>query len=267
MKNYIIPFLFLLITINSFGQSKEFPFQSGEKLTYSAHYHWGLFWMEAGEVIFQVDTKSAKSGKILKMSSLGKTLPKYDWLFKVRDTFSSTAIYPEMKPLTFKRSNFEGKDWVQNSYTFDYDRNLLTRDMESNVSARIIDTIVLPNVQLLDIQTAVYYARMWNLEKAKKGDQRILQIMLGGDFFTIPMTYQGIEIVKHENGKRYSCHKITTKVVAGLIFKANQEISIFVSDDKNQIPIVVRAPILIGKVEAYLQKTEKVDFPKEIQKD
>ncbi|MBN1649752.1 MAG: DUF3108 domain-containing protein [Bacteroidales bacterium] len=267
MKNLIIPILFLIISINSVAQSNDFPFESGEKLTYSAHYHWGLFWMEAGEVIFQVDTENTQSGKILKMKSIGRTLPKYDWLFKVRDTFSSTAVYPEMKPLTFKRSNSEGKDWVRNSYVFDYTQNLLARDMESNVFARRIDTIVLPNVKLLDIQTAVYYARLWNLEKAKPGDQRLLQIMLVGEFFTIPMTYQGKEIVKHENGKRYRCHKITTEVVAGMIFKANQEISIYVSDDENQIPLVVKAPILIGKVEAYLQQSEKVNFPKEIIKD
>lgn len=257
----IISIFLLFIALNVFAQSEEFPVNSGEELTYSAHYHWGFFWMEAGEVIFKVDTFHRNNEIVLKMNSVGKTLPKYDWLFKVRDTFSSEAVYPEMNPLFFKRANYEAKDFVRNQYTFNYKDGSLIRDMESNVIARKIDTIALPKEQIMDIQTAVYYARLWKVKGAKQGDQRVLKIILAGEFFTIPMTYQGKEIVKHVNGKRYSCHKITTKVVEGLIFRANQEITIYVTDDENQLPLVVKAPILIGKVEAYLQQTKAVDFP------
>ena len=264
MKNTISILFFLLIALNSFSQAKEIPFNSGEKISYSAHYHWGLFWMEAGEVVFNLDTIQRKGKVILKMQSLGKTLPKYDWLFKVRDTFSSEAVYPAMKPLNFKRANFEGENWVRNSYTFNQKQETLSLDMESNVSAHRIDTISLPEEQIMDVQTAVYYARLWNLRQAEIGDQKILNLILGGDFFTIPMTYQGIKIVKHKNGKLYSCYKITTKVVEGLIFRANQEISIYLSRDKNQLPLVVKAPILIGRVEGYLQETSGVDFPESI---
>lgn len=116
----------------------------------------------------------------------------------------------------------------------------------------------------LDVQTAVYYARLWDLKNAIIGDQKLVRLIISGEFFTIPMTYRGIENVKHKNGKRYSCYKITTKVVEGLIFRANQEISIFISEDENQLPLVVTAPILIGRVEGYLQQTKGVEFPKSI---
>jgi len=260
----ILSIFLLFIALNAFTQSKAIPFHSGEKLIYSAHYHWGLFWMEAGEVIFQIDFEQRKDSQILKMQSVGRTLPKYDWLFKVRDTFASEAIYPEMRPLLAKRINYEGKDWVRNFYTFNWKENRVARDMESNQKPRIIDTIFLPNDHIVDVQTAVYYARLWDLSNAKIGDQKLIRIMIGGEFYTIPMTYGGLEIVKHINGKNYSCNKITTKVVEGLIFRANQEISVYVTNDKYQIPVVVKAPILIGKVEAYLEQTKGVTFPKSI---
>lgn len=260
----IFSILLLFIALNISAQSEEFPFQSGEKLTYSAHYHWGLFWMEAGEVVFSIDTVQSEDRVILKMQGLGKTLPKYDWLFKVRDTFYSEAVYPEMNPLFFKRANYEGKDWTRNFYTFKKENGILIRDMESDKNARKIDTIALPDEHILDVQTAVYYARLWNLKNAIIGDQKLVRLIISGEFFTIPMTYRGIENVKHKNGKRYSCYKITTKVVEGLIFRANQEISIFISEDENQLPLVVTAPILIGRVEGYLQQTKGVEFPKSI---
>lgn len=263
MRTKILIF-FLLLASTTFGQSAEFPFPSGEKMTFSAYYHWGLFWLEAGEVVFQVDIVPQKNKVYVEMQSLGKTLPKYDWLFKVRDTFYSQAMYPSMKPLFFKRANYEGKDRVVNYYTFNQEKKSLIRDMESNGSARKIDTITLPNEHILDVQTAVYYARLWDFKNAKPGDQKLVKLILGGSFYTIPMTYHGKEIVKHKNGKQYSCYKIITEVAAGLIFKANQEISVYISDDSKQIPLVVRAPILIGKVEAFLEQIEGGEFPKSI---
>lgn len=257
----VLLIFFLCIRLSVSAQSEAFPFSSGEKLTYSAHYHWGLFWMEAGEVVFSVDTVQSDNRVILKMQGLGKTLPKYDWLFKVRDTFYSEAVYPEMNPLFFKRVNYEGKEWTRNFYTFKKEESILIRDMESHQKERKVDTIPLPDAHILDVQTAVYYARLWKLKDAEIGDQKLISLVLGGDFFTIPMTYQGVEIVKHKNGKQYSCYKITTKVVEGLIFRANQEIDIFISKDENQLPLVVKAPILIGRVEGYLQETKGVEFP------
>ncbi len=256
--------LLVFISLNIYAQSKELPFQSGEQLSYSAHYHWGLFWMEAGEVVFSVDTIQRDNRVILKMQSLGKTLPKYDWLFKVRDTFYSEATYPDMNPLFFKRVNYEGSDWTKNFYSFKKDERTVICDMESYQEERQIDTIALPKAHFLDVQTAVYYARLWDLRQAEIGDQKIFNLILGGEFFSIPMTYQGIETVKHKNGKLYSCYKITTKVVEGLIFRANQEIDIFISKDENKLPLVVKAPIIIGRVEGYLQETSGVDFPENI---
>ena len=220
--------------------------------------------MEAGEVVFSVDTVQSDDRVILKMQSLGKTLQKYDWLFKVRDTFYSEAVYPEMNPLFFKRVNYEGKEWTRNFYAFKKDENILIRDMESHQEERKIDTVPLPDEHILDVQTAVYYARLWNLKNANIGDQKLVRLILSGEFFTIPMTYRGLETVKHKNGKRYSCYKITTKVVEGLIFRANQEIDIYISKDENQLPLVVKAPILIGRVEGYLQETRGVEFPEAI---
>lgn len=263
MKTILSTF-FLFLTLNVFAQSEVLPFLPGEQLTYSAHYHWGLFWMEAGEVVFKVDTVQKDDGLILKMRSHGKTLPKYDWLFKVRDTFYSEAIYPKMIPLYFKRVNYEGKEWTKNFYTFKQKENAVIRDMESHQKERKVDTIALPKEHILDVQTAVYYARLWNLKNAEIGDQKMLHLILGGDFFTVPMTYQGEEIIKHKNGRRYLCYKVTTQVVEGLIFKANQEIAIYISKDENKLPLVVKAPILIGRVEGYLKETSGVLFPKSI---
>lgn len=260
----IFTLLYLLFSLTVFSQTKGLPFKFGERLTYSAHYHWGLFWMEAGEVIFQIDSLEQNEDTLIHMEGIGKTLAKYDWLFKVRDTFQSIVSYSNLKPIKFKRINYEGKDWVKNYYSFDRINSLLYLDIESKGVERKIDTLKLLDKHVLDIQTAVYYARLWDLSDVAIGETQTLHLILSGEFFDVNMKYVGKEIVKHKNGKEYACRKITTEVIEGMIFRANQEISIYVSDDTNQLPLVVKAPIKIGSVEAYLQDTYKVDFPKSI---
>lgn len=259
MKKYTL-LVFLFCAYSSSSQNNTLPFKSGEKLVYSAHYHWGFLWVEAGEVSFQFDIAKKESSQILKMQSLGKTLPKYDWLFKVRDTFGSEAVFPGMYPLKSKRINYEGKSWVFNYHTFQKSSNSIISDYADRDTNRRIDTIPYAGERILDVQTAVYYARLWDLSKAKIGDINTINLVIGNKIYPIQMVFQGEDIVKHINGKVYPCYKITTKVVEGLIFRANQEISLFVSKSKSQIPIVVRAPILLGKVEAYLKQCFNADF-------
>lgn len=259
MKKYTL-LLFLFCAYSLSSQNNTLPFKSGEKLVYSAHYHWGFLWVEAGEVSFQFDIGKKESSQILKMQSIGKTLPKYDWLFKVRDTFGSEAVFPGMYPLKSKRINYEGKSWVFNYHTFLKSSNRIISDYADRDTNRRIDTIPYAEERILDVQTAVYYARLWDLSNAKIGDINTINLVIGNKIYPIQMVFQGEDIVKHINGKVYPCYKITTKVVEGLIFRANQEISLFVSKNKSQIPIVVRAPILFGKVEAYLKQSFNADF-------
>lgn len=263
MKKLIFLFL-VLAASNAFAQKQEFPFPFGEKLSYSAYYHWGLFWLEAGEVRFQVDTLCSNTDTLIQMQSFGKTLPKYEWLYRVRDTFSSLASYPKMEPISFLRANYEGKDWVRNRYRFLYKSDQISRDMLSRSTERKIDTISLSDKNVLDIQTAVYYARMWPLENASQGDVRILKLLMSGEVYKIPLTYKGVVSVKHKNGKTYRCYHLTTEVVEGMIFKANQQIDIYVSADKYRIPLLVKAPILVGQVEGYLKAVKESEFPKAI---
>ncbi len=251
-----LSFFLLLLSLNVWAQNESLPFKSGETLHYSVYYHWGLLWMEAGEVQFKVDMLKQENRLLLQMQSIGNTLPKYDWLYTVRDTFYSEAFYPSFQPQLFIRNNVEGKSWVHNHYNFHWGENYMSSTRESNEKALIKEDISLPNKQVLDVQTAVYYARLWNLENAKVGDVKKLELLLDGEFFTIPMIYLGREKIKMKNGKEQSCFKISTQVAEGLIFRAKQEIDIYISTDKSRTPLVVKAPILIGRVEAYLKDSD-----------
>ena len=50
-------------------------------------------------------------------------------------------------------------------------------------------------------------------------------------------------------------------MVEGTIFKGGEDMFIWVSDDKNRVPVLVEAKILIGSVKAYLTGTKGLRYP------
>jgi hypothetical protein len=50
-------------------------------------------------------------------------------------------------------------------------------------------------------------------------------------------------------------------LVAGTIFDKNSDMTVWVTDDKNRVPVLVEAKILVGYVKALLLTTEGLRYP------
>ena len=72
----------------------------------------------------------------------------------------------------------------------------------------------------------------------------------------IYIRYLGKEDVKTRNKKLYKCLKFSVKLVEGTIFKGDEDALIWVTDDKNKIPVMIEAHILVGSVKAILRETK-----------
>jgi hypothetical protein len=66
----------------------------------------------------------------------------------------------------------------------------------------------------------------------------------------------GRETIKTHQGKKYRCIKCSALLVQGTIFKGGEDMTLWVTDDENKIPVLVEAKILIGSVKAYLNTEE-----------
>src|SRR6056297_2070538 len=100
--------LFILLPLNIIGQCnvEQRVFYAGEELTYKAFYNWNFIWLEAADVRFIV--KEFPARKAFKLESIGNSLPKYDWFYKVRDTFRSHIDTATLKPFYYHRNTLEG---------------------------------------------------------------------------------------------------------------------------------------------------------------
>ena len=66
----------------------------------------------------------------------------------------------------------------------------------------------------------------------------------------IYIRYLGKERIKNRDGRKFDCLKFKPLLVEGTIFESGEDMTVWVTDDQNRVPIIVEAKILIGSVKA-----------------
>ncbi len=249
--------LFLMVlyafACNAQCEVEKQAFKPGEKLTYKIYYNWGPVWVHAGLVDFSADTINHRGHRAYHFISTGKSKSSYDWFFKVRDVYESWADRKTLQPIEFYRNTSEGGYNVRNWYLFDQQNKILTLATSTSKRPYSIDSITL-NPCLFDVLTASYYARCIPFENLKPGDKIPISTMLDDDAFNLYIRYISREKIHHRNGKDYQCLKFKAKVAGGSVFKGNEDITVWVTDDARHIPVKIEAKILVGSVMAYIDK-------------
>ncbi len=226
-------------------------FAVGEEVHYDVLYTWGFLQIKAGKVQFKVQqTPQQQADSIYHLKSIGLSLPRYDWIFQVRDTFESWVQMPAFKPLYYRRSTHEGNYSVQNSLQLEPPYIISHR--QNSRTALQVDSMAYVSDRF-DLQTAVYFVRQIDFSRLKEQDIVSLNVIIDGTPYNMSIQNLGLETVK-QKGEKYDCYHLVTDVIEGSIFKPHQKIDIWLSADKQRIPIKVEAPIIVGRVHVELDE-------------
>jgi hypothetical protein len=223
-------------------------FAAGEKLTYRLHY--GA--IDAGEATLRVEksSKKVRDRELLHVIGEGKSISAFDWFFKVRDRYESYIDKDGVFPWLFIRRIDEGGFKLSQDYTFYQHKKKVTDGKKTfNVPENVQDMI-----------SAFYYARTIDFSKAKPGDIFTINTFVDNEIFPMKIKYAGKETIKIRNGK-YRCMKFYPVIQTGRIFKHEEDLSVWISDDGNKIPILAKAKILVGSIKMELTDYENLANP------
>jgi len=258
----IIFVLAFLISIDSSAQCDpgELPFQAGERLDYDAYYNLKKIWVPAGKVRFEVSDSTVNGEKCFLLDGKGKSLKGYDSFFKVRDHYSSVVNKSTLQPYLFERDIHEGGFDLYYYYNFDLQKK------EARVACSKKDTTTKKIFEFpectFDVISAVYYARTLNFDNMEIGDTIPLQLMMDKEVYSnVYVRYMGKARAQDQNGKYYKCIKFRPFLVEGTLFEEGEFMNVYVTDDKNHLPIMVEAEILVGSVKAFLSSYRNVKYP------
>lgn len=266
MKNSILfLFIFVISSIGVFAQQTQevdlceidnHTFQGGEKLRFRIYYNWKFVWVPAGEVEFSV----VEDATNYHVKVIGKTYSAYESFFKVDDLYMSRIDKSTLLPEYFLRDVEEGNYNRYDSILFDQ-QNLHAASYwgKQREDAKKIEFQMEGCVQ--DMVSVLYFVR--NLDYSSYEDETIIPISIFFDKELYPLK---MEVNKREKKKikglgKFKTIKLIPEAVDGHVFDEDTKMDVWISDDKNKIPLLIESPLTIGSAKAVLIKHEGLRYP------
>jgi len=247
--------MFVQIVSNAQCKIETRAFGPGERVTYNAYYNWGLIWINAGEVEFEVNSKKYEGRDVYHLFSYGSSYKSYDWIFKVRQKYQAYIDPVTLQPLWYERDVVEGNYTAFEEYKFDYKNNVINTYVQKRSRPGVTDSQPL-TACLFDVLTSIYYFRSIDASRLQINEKIPITMILDKDIYNLYIRYLGKEEVSTRNKKKYKCMKFSIQMVEGTIFKGGEDALVWVTDDENKIPVIVEAQILVGTVKAILNDTK-----------
>ncbi len=210
-------------------------FKEGETLKFRVHY--GL--INAGKITMSIgaSTQTIKGRKAYYAKIDGETLQSFDFMYKVRDKFESWIDAESMAPLRYAKTVRENKYFDEDLAIYMHDKKKM-RNKKGELSI---------NSYTQDIASAIFYARNLDYTHAKVNQTFPLDVYLDNKVYKLQFTYLGTETISTDLGK-VKCIKLRPKLVVDRVFKGDNDMTIWISNDKNKIPIRIESAIRVGSV-------------------
>jgi len=243
MKISKILIILLFFQFSTFAQEnkEELPntcYKSGEQLKYLVHFGF----IDGGVAALTMEEIDLNGRKIHHAKATGKSVGIANKLFKVHDVYETFMDAETGLPVKAIRDISEDK------YKY-YDEVLFNRKDNFVVTKRKGKVKVPENT--LDILSAFYYARRAYISDLKSGEVITLDTYFDDGIFTLKIRDRGTETIKTKFGK-VNCLKFSPVVEPGRIFDSADDVTIWISNDKNYLPLRIQFDLIVGSLKCDL---------------
>lgn len=243
--------LFILLTTPSIAQ--ELPYKSGEELNFLIYYDAPLIGkVYAGKAILELDKLGEKINGQPVFNAVGRgySIGSMDFFYRVRDRFESWFDASNFRSYKFMRRTSEGGYVANDDVVFNYDKGLaISRKEEKKIGE---------NVQ--DLVSSFYFARTLDISGVMVGGSFPIDFYLDDSLYTSVIIYEGKEIIETRLGKFHTM-KFKPMVVEGEVFDHPYPMFLWVTDDKNRIPILIKSEVIFGSIKGELYKFKNLKYP------
>jgi len=244
-KTLLILLAFFALNV-SFAQQDSF--KGGEWFRFRMSYSGFL---KAGNATLSVNETTLNGKPVFHVVGKGWTTGAIKWFFKVKDRYESYFDAESNLPYKFIRNINEGGHKKNIVIDFDQENQTALVFNKKYNRKRTIETK--PNVQ--DMVSTFYYLRnKLDVSKLKPGDEITLDMFFDEENYGFKLKYLGKEIIKLGNkiGK-VEALKFRPYVMAGRVFKEEESLTLWVSNDKNKVPLRIKADLAVGSLRADLE--------------
>ncbi len=253
MKNI---FLFVGIFIFSALSAQFDNINAGETISFRIHYGF----ITAGNATLSTTKTSFKGQPAFYVKGVGKTSGAAKAFFKVEDVYES-YISENKEPLFYVRNVSEGSYTQHLQSTFNTNTNTLVL-VDKKHTDRPAKTVKVPN-DVQDILSCFYYLR--SVDNLKVGSVLKMSVWIDDELFPFQLKVVGTENVSTKFGK-INCLKIIPSVISGRVFKDKEGVTMWVTNDQNRLPVLIKAELAVGSLKASIDNFTNVKYPMKFEK-
>ena len=250
MKKSLYIISLLVVTL---GFSQTTSFKNGEHLKYKLSYS---NFLTAGYATMNIKKAKYNSKEVFHIVGKGKTTGMINWFFKVRDNYETFIDKKTLLPYKFIRQIDEG------GYKKDREIIFNQKDNEAVVFDKKTKKVKSFKTQkgVQDLLSTLYYMRNKDITNFKVGDEISLPIFLDNEIMNMKLRFLGRETIKTNLGE-IKAVKFMPLVASGRIFKEQESVTVWVSDDLNKIPLRIKASLSVGSLRADLKSYKNLKNP------
>jgi hypothetical protein len=242
MKKILIFLIFPLLL--SFDSQREDAFQTGEWFKFRVHY--GM--INAGYATLEVQDGVINNKKVYHVIGKGYSTGMSRFFFKVDDLYESYFDKVTGNPYKYVRKIDEG-GYTKNQEGFfnqAADR-VLVKDYENKTEK----TFVIPN-NTQDIVSTFYYLRNYpTINKLKVGESVAIDMFFDDETTKFKLKFIGRADIETKFGV-IPTMIFRPLVQSGRVFKEQEALTVWISDDDNKIPVRIQANLAVGSIKADL---------------
>lgn len=243
----------LLLTTFGFDNPKESAFGVGEWFKFRIHYGF----VNAGYATLEVKEAVLHNEKVFHLIGKGQTTGISRFFFKVDDLYESYIDEKTYVPYQFLRKINEGGYTKNQEGFFTPQQNKITvKDYKHKTEK----TFAIPkNTQ--DILSAFYYLRNFvTIDDIKPGEYIAIDMFFDDETTKFKLKFIGRENIKTKFGTVASMI-FKPYVFSGRVFKEQESVTVWISDDDNKIPLRIQANLVVGSIKADLESYKGLRFP------
>jgi hypothetical protein len=213
-------------------------YKPGEELKYEMSYGW----ITGGVASLNLRETKYQGKNVYHVKAVGKTIGVAHSIYNVRDVYESYFDPETGKPYKSIMDLKEGDYRNYNEVIFNHDEGTLISNKSGKKEM---------GKEVFDIVSAFYHLRK-SLNDIKVGDKVVIHTYFHDEPWDLVIRYKGTETIKTSLGK-INCMKFKPIVMKGT-FENEDALDIWISNDKNRIPVRVKMKFFVGSFKTDLVK-------------
>lgn len=226
-------------------------FKVGERYEYKVKYSFvpiGLATIDVNEKIFTLNNRPC-----FRINFFGRTTGVTE-VFKIRNTYLSYVDTAAIIPHKFIYSAREGNYKRDQTIVFNQLTGKATRTEKE--AKKTFD--VPKNIQ--DVISGFYYLRTIDYRKFAVGQTTEAPLFFADELYQMKVKYRGKRVLKTDFGK-INVLLLNPVLPPNSLFEGEEAIKIYVSDDKNKVPLLMEVELKVGSATMELKNFSGNKYP------